>query len=65
MAKMANTLKELDRSAEENCKKSRDFLSDGRFEEALAAYGEADEAWRKMADLLLEKGKEDSGKRVS
>ncbi len=62
MAKMANTLKELDRSAEENCKKAGISFQMGRFEEALAAYGEADEAWRKMADLLLEKGKEDSGK---
>lgn len=62
MAKMANTLRDLDRLAEESYKKARVFFQMGRYEEALAAYGEADEAWKKMADLLLEKGKEDSGK---
>ena len=62
MAKMANKLKELDRSAEESYNKARISFQMGRFEEALAAYGETDKAWRKMADLLLEKGKEDSGK---
>ena len=62
MAKMANTLRDLDRLAEESYKKARVFFQMGRYEEALAAYGEADESWKKMADLLLEKGKEDSGK---
>jgi len=62
MAKMASTLKELDRSAEENYKKARIFFGMGRFEEALAAYGEAVEAWKETADLFFEKGKEGSGK---
>jgi tetratricopeptide (TPR) repeat protein len=62
MAKMANTLRDLDRLAEESYKKARVFFQMGRYEEALAAYGEADEAWKKMAELLLERGKEDSGK---
>ena len=62
MAKMANTLKELDRSAEENCKKARISFQMGRFEEALAAYGEAIDAWNKMAGMFFEKGKEGSGK---
>lgn len=61
MTKTANTLKELDRSAGENCKKGRISFQVGRFEEALAAYGEAADAWKEMADLFFEKGKEDSG----
>jgi tetratricopeptide (TPR) repeat protein len=62
MAKMANTLKELDRSAGENCKKARISFQVGRFEEALVAYGEAADIWNVMAGLLLENGKDDSGK---
>ncbi|WP_245860105.1 tetratricopeptide repeat protein [Methanosarcina spelaei] len=62
MAKMANKLKELDRTAEENCKKGRISFKVGRFEDALAAYGEAADAWKEMADLLFEKGKETRGK---
>jgi len=62
MAKMANTLRDLDRLAEENCKKARVLFQMGRHEEALAAYGEAEEAWKKMADLLIEKGKENRAK---
>ena len=58
---MANTFKELDRSAGENYKKGRISFQVGGFEEALAAYGEAADAWKEMADLLFEKGKEDSG----
>jgi hypothetical protein len=38
MAKMANTLRDLDRLAEENCKKARVLFQMGRHEEALAAY---------------------------
>lgn len=62
MAKMANTLKDLDRAAEENYKKARILFQMDRFEESLAAYGEAAETWREMADILFEKGKEASGK---
>lgn len=62
MTQMANTLKELDRSAGENCKKGRISFQVGRFEEALAAYGEAADAWKEIADLLFEKGKETRGK---
>lgn len=62
MAKMENKLKELGRSAEENCKKARISFQMGRFEEALAAYGEAVDAWNKMAGMFFEKGKEGSGK---
>ncbi|AKB18428.1 MULTISPECIES: tetratricopeptide repeat protein [unclassified Methanosarcina] len=64
MAKMANTLRDLNRLAEESYKKARVFFRMGRYNEALAAYGEADKAWKKMADLLFEKGKEDSGKEL-
>ncbi len=38
MAKMANTLKELDRSAGEAYKKGRISFQVGRFEEALIEY---------------------------
>ena len=62
MAKMANTLKDLDRSAKENYGKARVFFKMGKYEEALAAYGKATDAWKKTADLLFEKGKEESGK---
>lgn len=60
--KTANTLKELNRSAEENCKKGRISFKVGKFEDALAAYGEAADAWKEMADMLFEKGKEARGK---
>jgi tetratricopeptide (TPR) repeat protein len=36
-------------------KKARISFQMGRYEEALAAYGEASEAWKKMADLFFEK----------
>lgn len=62
MAKMANTLRELDRLAEERHKKARILFQMGRYEESLAAYGEAEDAWKKMADLLLEEGKENGAK---
>lgn len=62
MAKMANTLKELNRSAEEDYKKAMISFQMGRFEEALDAYGKAVEAWEKMADLLFETRKEASGR---
>jgi tetratricopeptide (TPR) repeat protein len=61
MAKMTNALRDLDRLAEESHKKARIFFQMGRYEEALAAYGEADGAWKKIAEMLFEKGKEDSG----
>ncbi|RXA17250.1 tetratricopeptide repeat protein [Methanosarcina sp. MSH10X1] len=62
MAKMANTLKELDRLAEEAYRKGRISFQTGRFEEALTAYGEAADAWDKVAGVFFEKGKEASGK---
>ena len=62
MAKMANKLKELDSSAEENYKKAGISFQMGRFEDALAAYGEAAEIWDEMSVLLFEKGKEAGGK---
>jgi tetratricopeptide (TPR) repeat protein len=62
MAKMTNSLKDLDRLAEERYKKARVSFQMGRYDEALAAYGEASEAWKKMADLFFEKKKEESGK---
>jgi len=62
MAKMENTFKEIDRSAGEAYKKGRISFQTGRFEEALAAYGEAVDAWKEVAGLLFEKGKEASGK---
>jgi tetratricopeptide (TPR) repeat protein len=62
MAKMANTLKELDRSAEENYKKARLSFRMGRFEEALAAYLKAADSWKEISDLLFEEGKEDNGR---
>ncbi|AKB61168.1 tetratricopeptide repeat protein [Methanosarcina mazei] len=62
MAKMANSLRDFDRLAEENSKKARIFFQMGSYEEALAAYWEAEKAWKKMADILFEKGKEDRGK---
>ena len=62
MAKMANTLKELNRSAEEDYKKARISFQMGRFEEALDAYGKAVDAWKKMADLFFETRKEASGR---
>lgn len=62
MAKMANTLKELNRSAEEDYKKARISFQMGRFEEALDAYGKAVETWKKMADLFFETRKEASGR---
>jgi tetratricopeptide (TPR) repeat protein len=62
MAKMANTFKELDRLAEEAYRKGRISFQTGRFEEALTAYGEAADAWNKVACLLFEKEKETSGK---
>jgi len=61
---MANSLRDLDKLAEESYKKARVLFQMGRYEEALAAYGEAEEAWKKMADLLIEKGKEDIGKEL-
>ena len=48
--KMANTLKELNRSAEENCKKGRISFKVGKFEDALAAYGEAADAWKEIRE---------------
>lgn len=62
MAKMANSLRDLDKLAEENYKKARILFQMGRYEESLAAYGEAENSWKEMADLLIEKGKEDRGK---
>ncbi|MGV8077159.1 MAG: tetratricopeptide repeat protein [Methanosarcina sp.] len=63
MAKMANTPKELDRLAEENYNKARIFFEMGKYEEALAVYEEAVEAWKKIADILFEKGKDANGKK--
>lgn len=60
--RMAGTLKELDRMAEENCKKGRISFQVGKFEDALTVYGGAADAWEKMADMLFEKGKETRGK---
>jgi tetratricopeptide (TPR) repeat protein len=48
MVKMANKLKELDKSAEENYKKARLSFRMGRFEEALAAYLKAAESWKEI-----------------
>ncbi|MGB9938603.1 tetratricopeptide repeat protein [Methanosarcina sp.] len=62
MAKMENIFKEIDRSAGEAYKKGRISFQTGRFEEALAAYGEAVDAWKEVAGLFFEKGKEASGK---
>jgi len=62
MARMANTLKELDRSAGEAYNKGRISFHVGRFEEALAEYSKAVETWNEMAGLLFEKGREAGGK---
>ncbi len=62
MAKKGNSLKELDRTAEENYRKAAILFRMGKFEEALAAYEEAAEAWEEIATILFSKGKEDSGK---
>ncbi|MDM7919540.1 MAG: tetratricopeptide repeat protein [Methanosarcina sp.] len=59
---MANSLRDLDKLAEESYKKARVLFQMGRYEESLAAYGEAEEAWKKMADLLIEEGKENGAK---
>lgn len=65
MAKMANTFRDLDKLAEESYKKARIFFQTGRYEEALAAYGEAEDSWKKMADLLIENGKHERAKEFS
>jgi len=61
MAKMAKTLKTLEKAAEERTGKGRAYFEMGKYEEALQAYGEAAETWKEMADLLLENGKEENG----
>ncbi|WP_048138850.1 tetratricopeptide repeat protein [Methanosarcina horonobensis] len=62
MAKMTNALKDLDRLAGESYSKARIFFQTGKYDEALIAYGKAEEAWKKIAELLFEKGKEKRGK---
>lgn len=62
VTKMANILRDLDKLAEESYKKARVFFQMGKYEEALASYREAEEAWKKMTDLLIEKGKQERGK---
>jgi len=62
MAKMANVLKELDRSAGEAYKKGRISFQIGRFEEALTDYNEAADAWNRAASISFEIGKKASGK---
>lgn len=62
MTKMANALKNLDRLAKADYSKARVFFQMGKYEDALAAYGESDKAWKKMAELLFEKGKGNHGK---
>ncbi|MPM49610.1 Photosystem I assembly protein Ycf3 [bioreactor metagenome] len=62
MAKMANSLRDLDKLAEENSKKARILFQMGKYEGALATYREAEDSWKEMAGLLIEKGKEDRGK---
>ena len=64
MAKMTNALKDLDRLADESYSKGKVFFQMGNYEDALAAYGEAGETWKKMAELLFEKGKEKRGKEL-
>ena len=59
---MANALKNLDRLAKADYSKARVFFQMGKYEDALAAYGESDKAWKKMAELLFEKGKGNHGK---
>jgi len=54
---MANSLRDLDKLAEESYKKARVLFQMGRYEEALAAYGEAEEAWEKWQTCLLKKGR--------
>ncbi len=54
-------LKNLTGQLRKNTKKGRISFKVGRFEDALAAYGEAADAWKEMADLLFEKGKETRG----
>ena len=55
MAKMANSLRDFDRLAEENSKKARIFFQMGSYEEALAAYWEAEKAWKKWQIFFLKK----------
>ena len=62
MVKMANSLKELDKLAEENYKKARISFQMERFEEALSAYREAAETWKEIADKFFEKGNKTRGK---
>lgn len=62
MAKTTNSLRDLDELAEESCKKAKILFQMGRYEEALAAYREAERAWKKMVDLFIEKGKQEREK---
>lgn len=60
--KTKSSLGELDRTSEENYKKAKILFQMGRFEEALAAYGEACENWTKMGEIFFEKGNKGSGR---
>jgi tetratricopeptide (TPR) repeat protein len=62
MAKMTNSLRDLDRLAEESYKKARVFFQMGKYKESLASYGEAEDAWKKIAELLIENEKENRAK---
>lgn len=52
---MANSLRDLDKLAEESYKKARILFQMGRYEEALAAYEETEDSWKKWQNCFSKK----------